>query len=76
MFVILRHVRTKEQNRLWKRCAQSVRTHFPGSKIVMIDDHSDPSAAEYDPSLYDEYIQSDFWGAGECLPYYYFWKYK
>lgn len=74
-FVILRCVRSADQNRLWKRAVASVREFYPTQQIVVIDDnstHADPVPSEDGIVV----IQSEFPGAGEALPYYYFLKHR
>lgn len=75
VFVILCHVRNEEDDQLWRRCYASVRKFYPTAPVVIIDDNSPiPVSADFldDGSV----IRSEFPGAGELLPYYYFLKYK
>lgn len=75
VFVILRHVRHEGDNRLWKRCLHSVREFYPDVPVVIIDDNSSWQVPE---EIMDNVIviHSEYPGAGELLPYYYFLKYK
>jgi hypothetical protein len=74
VFVILRHLRTTRDNDLWISSYNSIRKFYT-NKIVIIDDNS--SINTVDGKLSNvEIIKSDFNGAGEILPYYYFLKYK
>ena len=74
VFVILRHIRTTRDNDLWVSSYNSIRKYYT-NKIVIIDDNS--SINTVDGKLINtEVIKSDFNGAGEILPYYYFLKYK
>jgi hypothetical protein len=74
VFVILRHIRTTRDNDLWISSYNSIR-RFYTNKIVIIDDNSTINTV--DGKLTNaEVIKSDFNGAGEILPYYYFLKYK
>jgi hypothetical protein len=74
VFVILRHLRTPKDNDLWITCYNSIRK-FYSNKIVIIDDNSQVNTVN--GKLYNaEILQSDFGGAGEILPYYYFMKYQ
>lgn len=74
VFVILRHLRTTRDNDLWISSYNSIRKYYT-NKIVIIDDNS--SINTVDGKLGNaEIIKSDFNGAGEILPYYYFLKYK
>jgi hypothetical protein len=74
VFVILRHLRTTRDNDLWISSYNSIR-NFYTNKIVIIDDNS--SINTVDGKLNNtEIIKSEFNGAGEILPYYYFLQYK
>ena len=73
-FVILRHVSNKEQDILWVNCYNSIRK-FYNNKIIIIDDNSSYTVSNKQ-LINTEIIQSEFPGAGESLPYYYFYKYK
>ena len=74
VFVILRHLRTTRDNDLWISSYNSIRKFYT-NKIVIIDDNS--SINTVDGKLINaEVIKSEFNGAGEILPYYYFLKYK
>ena len=74
VFVILRHLRTPKDNDLWISSYNSIR-RFYKNKIVIIDDNSQVNTIN--GRLYEtEIIQSEFPGAGEILPYYYFLERK
>ena len=74
VFVILRHIRTTRDNDLWISSYNSIRKFYK-NKIIIIDDNS--SVNTVDGKLVNtEVIKSEFNGAGEILPYYYFLKYK
>jgi len=74
VFVILRHLRNIRDNDLWISSYNSIRKFYT-NKIVIIDDNS--SINTVDGKLVNtEVIRSEFNGAGEILPYYYFLKYK
>jgi hypothetical protein len=74
VFVILRHIRTMRDNDLWISSYNSIRKFYT-NKIIIIDDNS--SINTVDGKLVNaEVIKSEFNGAGEILPYYYFLKYK
>jgi hypothetical protein len=74
VFVILRHIRTTRDNDLWISSYNSIRKIYT-NKIIIIDDNS--SLNTVDGKLNNtEVIKSEFNGAGEILPYYYFLKYK
>lgn len=74
VFVILRHIRTTRDNDLWISSYNSIRKFYT-NRIIIIDDNSTINTV--DGKLNNtEIIKSDFNGAGEILPYYYFLKYK
>jgi hypothetical protein len=74
VFIILRHIRTTRDNDLWISSYNSIRKFYT-NKIVIIDDNS--AINTVDGKLVNaEVIKSEFNGAGEILPYYYFLKYK
>jgi len=74
VFVILRHLRNIRDNDLWISSYNSIRKFYT-NKIIIIDDNS--SINTVDGKLVNtEVIRSEFSGAGEILPYYYFLKYK
>ena len=74
VFVILRHLRNIRDNDLWISSYNSIRKFYT-NKIVIIDDNSTINTV--DGKLVNaEVIRSEFNGAGEILPYYYFLKYK
>jgi len=75
VFVILRHVREFSENLLWERCYKSIRELYPDNQIVIIDDNSkaEISDLKMDNTIV---IKSEFPGAGEILPYYYFLKFE
>lgn len=71
-FIMLRCVRKKEQNTLYKECYEAIRKYHPDLKIVIIDDNSDKSVLESDyPMTNVEIIESEYPTAGEYLPYWY-----
>lgn len=74
VFVILRHLRSARDNDLWISSYNSIRRYYT-NKIVIIDDNSQVNTMN--GRLYQtEIIQSEFPGAGEILPYYYFLEKK
>lgn len=75
VFVILRHVVSVDTNKMWYDCYESIRNKY-SNKIIIIDDNSDPRFVSQMPLTNCEILQSEFPGAGELLPYYYFEKYK
>jgi hypothetical protein len=74
IFVVLRNIRSVRDNDLWISSYNSIRKYYT-NKIIIIDDNS--SLNTVDGKLFNaEVIRSEFPGAGEVLPYYYFLKYK
>jgi hypothetical protein len=73
-FLILRHVRNAETNRLWIHAHECIRKHHPDSPIVIIDDHSHP---EYSSQLPTDDPRTTLFhspclpGRGELVPYLY-----
>ena len=74
VFVILRNIRNTRDNDLWMASYQSVR-RFYTNKIVIIDDNSSINTVN-GKLVNAEVIQSEYNGAGEVLPYYYFFTNK
>lgn len=70
VFVILRNIRTTRDNELWMSSYQSIRKFYT-NKIVIIDDNSTINTVN-GKLINTEIIQSEYNGAGEILPYYYF----
>jgi hypothetical protein len=74
-FIITRHVNSHITNKYWNDCIRCIRTFYPFKKIVVIDDNSDKYyLKEYFDYKNIEYIESEFHGRGELLPYYYYYK--
>lgn len=76
-FIIIRHVNSLKTNKYWNQSVRLLKTLYPFTQIVIIDDNSNYNFIKAD----DEYtnvkiIQSEFHGRGELLPYYYYLKYK
>lgn len=74
VFVILRNIRTVRDNDLWITAYNSIRKYYT-NKIIIIDDNSRINTVD-GKLLNTEIIKSEFNGAGEILPYYYFFNYK
>jgi hypothetical protein len=76
-FIITRHVNSEKTNKYWNQCIKLIRTFYNDNKIVVIDDNStqDFIKTEHDYSNVT-YIQSEYPGRGELLPYVYYLKYK
>ena len=77
VFIITRHVNSEKTNRYWNRCISTIRIYYPKNKIVVIDDNSN---YEFVVKLCKDdnvqYIQSEFPGRGELLPYYYYYHHR
>ena len=71
-FVILRS--NRDEREIWKRTYYSIRKLYV-EPIIIIDDNSTVKCND-DGLENTTIIQSEFPGAGEVLPYYYFLKYK
>jgi hypothetical protein len=70
VFVILRNIRNPADNDLWITSYNSIRKFYT-NKIIIIDDNS--SMNTVNGKLYEtDILYSDYPGAGECLPYFYF----
>jgi hypothetical protein len=72
VFVILRHLRTNKDNDLWISSYNAIRQYYT-NPIVIIDDASTVNTIN-GKLVNTEVIYSEYSGAGEVLPYYYFWK--
>ena len=76
-FIITRHVNSEKTNKYWNICIQSIRRFYPSEKykIIVIDDNSNKEyLKEFNHYENVYYIQSEFPGRGELLPYYYYYK--
>lgn len=78
-FIFPRHVRNPDHKDIWKECVKCIRTYYKTEPILIIDDNSDQNLIEdfneNDKWIMNnvEVIQSEFKGAGELLPYYYYY---
>ena len=76
-FIITRHVNSEQTNKYWNQCIKLIRTFYSLNPIVLIDDNSNPSFIKADYEYLNIiYIQSEYPGRGELLPYIYYLKYK
>ncbi len=75
VFVITKYVRNDAENHLWIRSYNSIREFYPDVLVVIIDDNS-PYQVPADDLTNAIVLQSEYPGAGELLPYYYFLKYQ
>jgi hypothetical protein len=74
-FIIIRHVNSEVTNNYWNSCVINIRRFYPLKKIVVIDDNSNQDFLKQKYEYKNiEYINSEFPGRGELLPYYYFFK--
>jgi hypothetical protein len=76
-FIITRHVNSVKTNKYWNHCVKLIRTFYPLTKIIIIDDNSNYEYVipEFNYNNLD-IIQSEFAGRGELLPYYYYLNHK
>ena len=71
-FIITRHVNSERTNKYWNLCIRCIRRYY-NNTIIVIDDNSNKSFIKADFEYKNvQFIQSEFPGAGELLPYYYF----
>lgn len=78
-FITTRCVVSEATNQYWNQSYRTIRKHYPKNMVMIIDDHSDPRFVRLDEDLVlgnCVIISSEFRGAGEILPYYYFLKYR
>jgi hypothetical protein len=80
-FIMTRHVNSELTNQYWNRSLFLLKTLYPSAKVVIIDDYSNPTYLKtLHPHLHMNdsviVVQSEFKGAGELLPYYYFKRNK
>ena len=76
-FIITRHVNTEQTNRYWNQCVKLIRTYYPFRQIIVIDDNSNKDFVKADHAYKNiTFIDSEYPGRGELLPYIYYLKYK
>lgn len=76
-FIITRHVNIEKTNKYWNQCIKLIRRFYPDNKIVVIDDNSKQELIIPDCEYSNvTYIQSEYPGRGELLPYIYYLKFK
>jgi len=76
-FIITRHVNSVKTNKYWNHCVKLIRLFYPLNQIIIIDDNSNPEFIKGDneyPNVI--FIQTEYPGRGELLPYIYYLKYK
>lgn len=74
IFVIIRHVRNENTDKLWKETYKQVRLFHPDIKILIVDDNSSYKPTGEDDLENTVIVQSEFPARGELLGIYYFWK--
>ena len=72
-FIFTRCVKKKEDNQIWINCYNSIRKFYK-EKILIITDGSNKDLIDNITLDNVELIDSEFPGAGEVLPYYYYHK--
>ena len=74
------HVRDTEQKEMWKEALRCIRKFYKEQRIFIIIDNCDSSELGiYDNDYPDNnitFLKSEFNGAGELLPFYYYYKFK
>ena len=76
-FIITRHVNSKKTNNYWNQCIKLIRMYYPFRKIIVIDDNSNQFFISADFQYKNvSFIQSEYPGRGELLPYIYYLKYS
>jgi hypothetical protein len=80
-FVILRHVRSIADHKRWRKCYTSIRKYYSDTPIIVIDDASAFVDDDFENRLLQSspattFIKSEFPGAGEILPYYYYLQHR
>lgn len=74
-FIILRCVKNIEHSKMWEKCYDNIRKNY-NNKIIIIDDGSNKNLISDKILVNTNIINSEYIGAGELLPYYYFYKFK
>lgn len=75
-FVFTRHVNSSTSNLFWIECYRKIRQYYPNCTIMIVDDHSNESFITPVPLTNCFIVQSEYWGRGEILAYYYYHKYR
>ena len=76
-FIITRHVNNEFANKIWVACISQIRKTYPNTLIVIIDDNSNYEFIKIPNDRFLDncvVIDSEYKGAGELLPYYYYSK--
>ena len=79
-FIITRHVNSEKTNSYWNECYNCIRKNYPTTTIMIIDDNSNYEYVKLENTTVELtnvfFVQSEYPGRGELLPYYYMYKYK
>lgn len=73
-FIMTRHIRDNISSNYWIENYNCIRKYYPDNFIVIIDDNSDSTYISTINMTNCIIIKSEFPGAGEILPYYYFYN--
>jgi len=71
-FIILRHVNNEVTNKYWNYCYDCIRKYYIDNYIIIIDDNSNQEYINNRELHNTTIIQSEYYGRGELLPYYYY----
>lgn len=76
-FIITRHVNSHTTNKYWNQSVKLIRTFYPNSQIVIIDDNSNQELVKSEFNYQNvTVIQSEYPKRGELLPYIYYLRHK
>lgn len=76
-FIITRHVNSPKTNKYWNQSVKLIRTFYPHSQIVVIDDNSNQEFIKSDFEYSNvTVVQSEYPKRGELLPYIYYLRHK
>lgn len=76
-FIITRHVNNYNTNKYWNHNIKLIRTYYPNTTIIIIDDNSDQNFIKSEFNYKNViFINSEYPGRGELLPYIYYLKNK
>ena len=80
IFILSVSIKESKHKELWKECVRCIRIFYKEIPIIIIIDNCDIALLEIEENDYPKsniiFIKSEFNGAGEFLPYYYFYKLK
>jgi len=76
-FIITRHVNNYNTNKYWNHNIKLIRTYYPNTTIIIIDDNSNQNFIRAEFNYKNIIIiNSEYLGRGELLPYIYYLKNK